>query len=215
MSFGISAGTAMAGASLVSGFLGADASRRAASQQADAAARATEAQAAALAQQREDLQPWVVPGKLANNKLSQMLGLDGTSSFTSDDPSYAFRFNEGQKAVDNGAASRGMSLSGGALKALQKYGQGMASTEFQNSFNRYKSVSDSGQNAAAGQGAATMNFGNSKASNLLEAGNAEAAGTMGTANALSGALGGFVNNYQQNQMLDLYAQKNKLGKYAG
>lgn len=202
MSFAISAST------VVSALNGSAASRSAASQQADAAQRATEAQQATTAQQRADLAPWRQTGELANNKLSQMLGLSGSGSFTSDDPSYAFRFSEGQKAVDNGAASRGMSLSGGALKALQKYGQDMASTEYNNSFNRFKSVSDSGQSAAAGQGAASANLGNSTANNLMQAGNASAAGTMGTANAWSGALGSAVNNYQQNQLLNLINSKN-------
>lgn len=205
----------LGGASLVSGLAGASASRSAASQQADAAQRATEAQQAAAAQQRADLAPWRNTGELANNKIASMLGLNGSSSFTSDDPSYAFRFSEGQKAVDNGAASRGMSLSGGALKALSKYGQDMASTEYSNSFNRYKSVSDSGQSAAAGQGAASANLGNSTANNLMQAGNASAAGTMGTANAWSGALGSAVNNYQQNQLLNLIRQKNDFSVVPG
>jgi hypothetical protein len=201
MSFAVSAVTV--GGALI----GSASSRQAASQQADAADRATAAQQAAAEQQRADLAPWRNTGELANNKISQMLGLTGSSSFTSDDPSYAFRFSEGQKAVDNGAASRGMSLSGGALKALSKYGQDMASTEYNNSFNRYKSVSDSGQSAAAGQGAASANLGNSTANNLMEAGNAQAAGTMGTANAWSSAIGSGVSNYQQNQLMNLIGKK--------
>lgn len=216
---------AIVAGSVITGAMGAEAARKAASQQTDAADRATnaqvqaqrealQAQKEALAQQRADLQPWRNSGELANNRLASMMGLNGASTFTSDDPSYQFRFDEGQKAVDNGAASRGMSLSGAALKALTKYGQGMASTEYGNSFNRYKSMSDSGQNAAAGQGAAAMNYGNaaangmtnlgnSTANNLMEMGNAGAASTIGQANAWSGAIGQGVNNYQQNQLMRL------------
>ena len=144
----------LGGTSLVSGLLGANSARSAASAQSDAADRATAAQFAAMQQQRDDLQPWRQTGEAANNKLAAMLGLNGQTSDFTTDPSYQFRLAEGQKAVDNSAAARGSTLSGAALKALTKYGQGMASTEYQNSFNRLSGVSGQGQSAAAGQGAA-------------------------------------------------------------
>ena len=197
-------------APVVSGLLGSSASRSAASQQADAAQRATEAQQAAAAQMRADLAPWRTTGETANNRIAALLGLNGQTADYTTDPSYQFRFAEGQKAVDNSAAARGSTLSGGALKALQKYGQGMASTEFQNTFNRLSTVSGQGQNAAAQQGAATINAGNSTANNLIGAGNAAAAGTVGAANAWTGALGQGIQGYQQNELMKLIAG-NKFG----
>lgn len=53
------------------------------------------------------------------------------------DPGYAFRMSEGLKALDRTAAARGGLISGGALKAASRYGQDMASQEYQNAFNRY------------------------------------------------------------------------------
>lgn len=194
-------------AAVVGGAMSASASRQAASQQADAAQRATEAQQAATAQTRADLQDWRTTGESANNQLAAMLGLNGQTADFTTDPSYQFRLAEGQKAVDNSAASRGSTLSGGALKALQKYGQGMASTEFQNSFNRLAGVSGMGQNAAAGQGTASMNFGNSAAQNIIGAGNAQASGTVGQTNAWTGALGQGIQGYQQNELMKLIAGK--------
>ena len=44
---------------------------------------------------------------------------------------------EGLKALDRTAAARGGLISGGALKAASRYGQDMASQEYQNAFNRY------------------------------------------------------------------------------
>lgn len=191
-------------------FIGASASRSAASQQADAAQRATEAQQAASAQMRSDLAPWRQTGETANNRIAALLGLNGQAADYTTDPSYQFRLAEGQKSVDNSAASRGSTLSGAALKALQKYGQGMASTEFQNTFNRLSTVSGQGQNAAAQQGAATINAGNSTASNIIGAGNAAAAGTVGTANAITGGISQGIQGYQQNELMKLIAG-NKFG----
>lgn len=63
---------------------------------------------------------------------------DFTMSDFQEDPGYGFRLKEGLKAVDSQAAARGGLISGGALKASQRYGQDMASQEYQNAFNRYQ-----------------------------------------------------------------------------
>lgn len=52
------------------------------------------------------------------------------------DPSYQWRLQQGQKLLERGAAARGTLLSGGFQKALQDYGQGAASQEYGNAFNR-------------------------------------------------------------------------------
>jgi hypothetical protein len=53
------------------------------------------------------------------------------------DPGYAFRFSEGQKALERQAAARGGLISGSALRAATRFGQEMGSQEFQNAFNRF------------------------------------------------------------------------------
>ena len=50
--------------------------------------------------------------------------------YSPNDPSYNWRVNEGQRVVDRSAAAGGSLYSGGTLRALTRYGQGMASTEF-------------------------------------------------------------------------------------
>lgn len=194
---------------IVGGLISASASRSAASAAADAAQRASEEAAVARAEAQTRLQtrlePWRKSGEQANNRLARMLGLDGqpASDFASEDPGYAFRLQEGQRQVDNSAAARGSTLSGGALKALQRYGQGMASQEFQNSFNRLSNVSTQGQNSAAGQASNDMAFGQQQGANTRAAGDAYGAGQLGQANAWSGAIQGSVNNYQNNQLMNL------------
>ena len=212
---------------IVGGLISASASRSAASAAADAAQRATEEAAAARAEARQEsaaaraeaqarLEPWRRTGEQANNRLSRMLGLDGqpASDFASEDPGYAFRLQEGQRQVDNSAAARGSTLSGAALKALQRYGQGMASQEFQNSYNRLANMSTQGQNSAVGQASNDMRFGDLQSANAMRlgeqqgantrvAGDAYGAGQLGQANAWSGAIQGSVNQYQNNQLMNL------------
>lgn len=52
------------------------------------------------------------------------------------DPGYQFRIDQGNRAVQNSAFAKGTGLTGGAIKDLLNYGQGAASAEFQNVFNR-------------------------------------------------------------------------------
>jgi hypothetical protein len=62
------------------------------------------------------------------------------------DPGYAFRLKEGQQALDRQAAARGGLISGGALKAAQRYGQEMGSQEYGNAYNRALTSYNAGVN---------------------------------------------------------------------
>ena len=62
---------------------------------------------------------------------------DFTMESFQQDPGYAFRLSEGLKALDRTAAARGGLISGSAMKGAMRYGQDMASQEYQNAFNRY------------------------------------------------------------------------------
>jgi len=62
------------------------------------------------------------------------------------DPGYAFRLKEGQQALDRSAAARGGLISGGALKAAQRYGQEMGSQEYGNAYNRALTSYNAGVN---------------------------------------------------------------------
>lgn len=50
-------------------------------------------------------------------------------------PGYQFAFDEGMRGVNNAFAARGMLNSGARMKALTKYGQGIADQEYQNYLN--------------------------------------------------------------------------------
>lgn len=51
-------------------------------------------------------------------------------------PGYQWQLNQGLNAIQKGAAARGTLLTGGTQKALEQYGQGLASQDYNNFFNR-------------------------------------------------------------------------------
>lgn len=216
-----------------SSLLGAKASQNAADTQAAATDRANQI-ALQMYQEQKALQaPYVAGGVTAQNKLLTLLGLPGgdttspdygsanknfTPSDLTTDPSYQFRLNEGLKALDRQAAARGGLISGGALKAAQTYGQDQASQEYQNAFNRYQTnranmlqplgnLIASGQNAAANTGTAAGNYGTTAGNNITSGAAAQAAGTVGQANALSGGVSQYLNYSNNNNLLNLLAQR--------
>lgn len=52
------------------------------------------------------------------------------------DPGFQFRMQEGTKAIERAAAAKGTLVSGGTLKDLQQYAQGLASQEYGNVYAR-------------------------------------------------------------------------------
>jgi hypothetical protein len=208
--------------------LGASASRSAASTQANAAAQASDAQRAMFERQVELQEPFRQAGLKGQNRLLELLGLGedktapgfgkyATAEFGMDkfqaDPGYAFRMSEGMKALERSAAQRGGLLSGSTLKATQRYGQDLASQEYQNAFNRYQAertgtlnpyqaLSGSAQTSANTLTNAAGNLGTQLGSNIIGAGNAQAAGQIGQANAIAGGLGQGINFYQNQQLLN-------------
>ena len=120
------------------------------------------------------------------------------------DPGYAFRLAEGQKALERSGSARGMTLSGAQQKALMGYGQGMASQEYGNAYNRYTTdqtnlynrlagVAGTGQTAANQIGTFGVNAANQISSNQLGVGNANAAAWTAGTGALSNGLNSWGN----------------------
>ena len=125
-----------------------------------------------------------------------------------DDPSYGFRFEEGMKALERSAASKGTLLTGGMMKRLVGYGQDLASTEYQNSYarrsgeqrdayNRLFGIADLGLGATNSAASMGTSYAQNQGNLLTQQGNAQAAGTVGRANAWNEALGTVANIGQQ------------------
>lgn len=198
---------------VVGGIAQASAARRAASAQTQAAdasiAEQRRASDASLGFQREafattqaNLDPFRQAGNTANAAVMYELGLgqrpQGYAGFQAT-PGYQFQIDQGTAAVNALAGAQGGRLSGRTLQDLTQLRQGLASQEYGNYFNRLSGVQGIGANAAAGVGSAAQNLGNN-ASNitmttagnvgnaLSDRGNAQGAGYVGGANALSGAI---------------------------
>ena len=185
----------VAGAVVGSSLIGANAASRASSTQAASADQATQLQERMFNKQLELQEPFRQAGVNALNKI-QSGNIMGSM-----DPSYSFRFQEGLKAVDRQAAARGGLISGGALKAAQRYGQEFASNEFGNAYNRLASMAGFGQTASNAQGNAAGQFGTNAGNLMTSAGAARASGYVGGANALTGGLNQYLNYTQGNNML--------------
>lgn len=179
---------AVVGSSLV----GAGASLLGSRQQADAARSAQDQSWNIFQQQRQDFAPWREAGARGLTRLERLVNVPFEQS-----PGYNFRFNEGVRAIDRAAAARGMLGSGARLRALQRYGQGLAADEYGTYLNRLAALAGIGQTATSQSAAASAPFAQAGLQAGMNAGTAAGAGTVGAANA---AMGG-VNN-----LLALYAR---------
>lgn len=103
-------------------------------------------------------------------------------------PGYQFAQEEGVRALDRSAASRGQVLSGGQLRAVDRYGTGLADQLFGKYFDQNYQLASLGENAAAQTGNAGSNAANGAASAQMAAGQAWSSGIAGAANNIGGAL---------------------------
>lgn len=195
------------------GLIASSGAKKAAATQAQAAQDAQSANERMLERQIGLQEPFRQAGLTAQQQIMQLLGIGGDSTaadygslakpFGMDqfnaDPGYAFRQSEGMKALERSAAARGGLLSGSALKGIQRFGQDLASQEYQNAFNRYQiersarlnplqSLMGAGQSATNVLTSATGQAGQNEASNIYNAGQARASGYVGSANAMAGIL---------------------------
>ena len=197
-----------------SALLGAYSSNRAAQTQSEASDRAIQLQERQYAENVARQKPFYEAGVNALPELVQASKYTPFSmeQFTAD-PGYGFRLSEGQKALERSAAARGGLISGGALKAAQRYGQEMGSQEYTNAFNRYQAERQARLNplqSLTGMGQTTANTiggaGQTMAGNVGEAymggANARASGYMGGYNAINSGLTNYLNyNSPINRML--------------
>ena len=79
------------------------------------------------------------------------------------DPGYQFRLDQGMKAIQQSAAAKGGLLSGAMLKGTQRFGQGLASQEYQNAYQRSLGQNELTYNRAFAQNEQT--YGRSLAEN--------------------------------------------------
>jgi len=121
-----------------------------------------------------------------------------------DSPAYQFRFGEGQRMVQQGAAAKGSLLSGGTLKDLQDRGQASASQEYGNQWDRdYRmaalnsgiSEGNAGRTQSGLQFLSSQGYGAAQGMGGYQdqAAQQQAGGTIGSQSAWNQGIGGAAN----------------------
>lgn len=136
-----------------------------------------------------------------------------TNQFTNQDlnanlaPNYAWQLGQGQAALGNQLNVGGGLVSGNTLKAMQDYSQNFAGNAYQQAFANYQtqrgniyntlaSIAGIGQSAQNASNTLATNYGTNTANLATGAAAAQAAGTVGSANAWAQGLGGAANQLQ-------------------
>lgn len=204
-----------AAASVGSGLIARSGAKKAARAQERAAQSAEQTQREMFERQIGLQEPFRQAGMTAQQQIMQLLGIGGDAGAEGygsmarpfgqqdfeQDPGYAFRQAEGMRALERSAAARDGLLSGNTMRGIQRFGQDLASQEYQNAFNRFQieraarlnplqSMMGSGQSAANVMTGAAGQAGQNIGQMQLGAGQARASGYVGQANALAGALQG-------------------------
>lgn len=173
---------------IVGALIGADASRKASNTQADSVRETNALQKQMFDLTREDQKPYREAGYGALEQIQNLL--KNPNSITSE-PGYQFGMDQGTRALNSGAAARGMTYSGAAGKALTRYGQDYAGTKLDQSYNRLASLAGLGQIGANGQN--NQNFASQVGNNLTGLANAKAGASMYNARQWGNAANSLAN----------------------
>lgn len=133
MSYVMAGGMGLSAAGgIASGIMGSSAARK----QVEEMRKAIAYQKEKDAQNTANFQPYLNFGKGQIGGLESLTSSLGQSPDQYMDPGYKFRSEQGMKGLLSNAATAGMLKSGDTLRAAQDYGQGLASQEYGNAFNR-------------------------------------------------------------------------------
>ena len=208
------AGTSIAGALIGSGAATKAAGTQAAASTAAAgtigAAGSTATQTAQqiLAQQQANSAPYISAGATALNQLGALTSTPytlPTAQQAQDTPGYEFQLQQGEQALNAYEAANGTLASGGALKDITTFGQGLASTDYQNAVSNSLSAYNANINpllSIAGLGNSATSSANS---NLSTSAGLQTGITTGTAaqvaneetNAAAATASGYVGAANQ------------------
>jgi len=205
ISAGILAAGAIGGAALSSSAAGS-ASKKAAAIQQNALDFSKQVYNTSAGQ----FQPYIGTGQSALYSLASLYGLpgaDGTVNGTGAQdaynkftqlPSYQFPYQQGALSANRALAAQGLTGSGAQAKALTQYGQGYASSNFNNYISQLASLAGMGQNAVGSLG----NIGTGTGTNVNNISNSlagtTAGGVLGQTNAINQGIGNTLAALGQN-----------------
>jgi hypothetical protein len=213
-----SVAAAVIGAAVVGAAATTYAGNKAANAEKNAAAQSNSTELAMYNQTRDDQAGYRNAGNTALGQLTTGTAAGGefnkpfTMADFAADPSYKFRLDQGEGALQSSAAARGGLLNGGTLKAISDYGQNAASQEYASAYNRYTSdqtnrfnrlasIAGLGQTAANNTDAIGASTAGAIAGTQQQIGNANAANYVNSANAVNSGLSSLSNYYAQRQMM--------------
>lgn len=186
-------GLALAGASVVSGIIGANQRRKAAEaaaeQQMEAADKALQWQKQQFQMIQETLRPFVESGTRATAQMEALSGAQGSEAQQAalaqieQGPEFQAMLSQGENAILQNASATGGLRGGNTQAALAQFRPAVLSSLINQRFNRLGGLAQLGQASAAGQASAGMNLGNEGADLLLQQGAYQAGGTLAQGNA--------------------------------
>lgn len=97
----------------------------------------------------------ITAGQNALTDITDLSGANGSTAQTAagglfqTDPGYQFDLAQGEKAVDNSAAARGLGTSGADIKGSAAFATGLADNAYSSFYNRLAGLATTGQNAIA------------------------------------------------------------------
>ena len=218
------AGSAVGGAmSLVAGNTQGDAYQDA----GNIAGYATTAAVDALRDQyeltRADFAPYREIGEQALSEYGALSGIGREGLLSDEDvaaarerfketPGYEFRFDEGTRALDRSASARGRLQSGGYGRELIRYGQGVASQEFDKYANRLAGLAGAGQQATGATAQAGTASSTAMANAYLTGGGMQAYYRAGEGTARASGYAGFGQTFNQGWQNEMGRQNNLISQ---
>lgn len=136
----------------------------------------------------QNMQPYLNAGTGALNQLAQLNS--GNYSSFQESPDYQFTLQQGLQGLDRSAAARGSLYSGGQQADIMQYGQGLASQQYNNYYNKLASLAGMGQSAASALAGVGNTYANATANNAYQG--------AANSNALTGLLTGIGSNLASN-----------------
>ena len=208
---------AVVGGTLVGGYMAGQGAQNAANTQANAASAQQANLLAAGQNASKQFDPYSAQGTTALSNLASNNAYFN-NQFNNQDlnanlaPNYAFQLQQGQLGNQQTNNATGGIVGGNAQKALQDYTQNYAGTAYQNAFNNYQTqrtnvlnnanqLAGIGQNAVQGSANAQLGIGTNISNITQGIANAQAAGTIGSANAISGGLQNAGNLYALSNLI--------------
>jgi hypothetical protein len=182
--------------------IGANASSKAAAQQAQQQQNALNWVQNVYQNSANNFQPYIGAGQQALQSILGFYGLPGgnaggaTQAFNqfTNTPFYQFPLQQANLATNRALAASGLIGSGGALRDISQLNSGYASQGFGNYLSGLTGIAGSGQQATAQLGGIGVQTGPQVSQALTGIGNAQAAGTIGSTNALTGGIGGAIGS---------------------